>query len=202
VSKRLRGMCMDTQAVQRELNDAATQIVACMLSECGFGPDGFNGSWGSLVAGFPGFRTSPNFFSYLHELGVDLHCDWHHILCSWAETLERRDEPLPAFLRRYIIRTAKNGHRKERTNAARDLAIATAVEWVCATTRLKPSRNEASKGSANECGASLVSQALGGIGFGLDEKRIANIHAQVSAGHRRKPRSRKRPLTPGYDKSL
>jgi hypothetical protein len=90
---------------------------------------------------------------------------------------------LAPIVRKVIIPALKQGlppkqlRRGQPTNSFRDRLIAETVEQICRR-GFSPTRNEASD---QECGCSIVAEALGQLGIRLKEKSVARIWAKHKA---------------------
>jgi hypothetical protein len=104
----------------------------------------------------------------------------HQLLWRMAEFLTKIGDPLPHWLQRYIVGSARDrrptGRRKRGrdplSNLFRDIVIAQAVAMVTQAYRLRPTRNAA---TTAECGCSIVRTALAAEGSHMSEATVTSI---------------------------
>ena len=109
-------------------------------------------------------------------------CGWqpaHTLLCNMAAILTDVGDPLPPWLQRYVVVTARAGPEPARRgqhpldNLIRDFTISAAVKSIADRFDLRPTRNPAN--TTKESGCSIVKQALERAGIHMSEANVAAI---------------------------
>jgi hypothetical protein len=179
----------NAQDLQGSLVNLVTIITERILRACGFGPEGFTGSFETLVRVDPAFRK----LRELQKIGIDFSDvgeGGREMFLSFADWLMSHGEIPPEELRVHMRRKSISKGGGRRHDTTRNIALAIAVGRACAWTGLLYSRNDSpSSSSVAMSGSAIVQEALHNTGYVWGPKKAALSAKRIAAIYRREIRN-------------